>query len=184
MEHLYMFAIMPPAELAARIHTERQNFAEQYKCVKALKPPVHITLYPPFKHADGLEDTIKGIRNWASLQTKFPVELKNFNFFKNRNSPVIYIDVVANDHLKKLHNEFLDQLKKYMPVERPDKYTPHITIGYRDVPPAIFPEIVKAYSPRRFSAAFDVSSIYLWRHDGKNWQVQQEYTFGTDNQLF
>ncbi|MFI5195553.1 MAG: 2'-5' RNA ligase family protein [Chitinophagales bacterium] len=183
MKQLYMFAIMPPPELAVRINSERLLFSEKYKCVKALKPPVHITLYPPFHDTNDFEEKIKGIQRWVEEQTGFFIELMDFNFFKKHNSPVVYIGVVKNDNLNKLHEGFLEQLKNYIPVKSSGSYTPHFTIGYRDVPSAIFPNIVKEYSTRRFSASFEVSSIYLWKHDGKNWQILNEYKFGTATQL-
>jgi 2'-5' RNA ligase len=178
-----MFAIMPPHSLALKIDDERKNFAEKYKCIKALKPPVHITLYEPFKYSYEIEDEIKGIQPWTERQKPFQVELKNFNFFRHSTSPVIYIDVVKNDALTLLHKTFIEQLKKYMPVEKHNsKYTPHFTIGYRDVPAAIFPEIMHEYSKRRFSASFEVSSIYFWKHDGKNWQIQNEFKMGLSSE--
>ena len=179
MNNLYMFAIMPPQSLAQKIDDERKNFAEKYKCIKALKPPVHITLYDPFKEPVEIEREIMGMQSWAERQRPFEVELKNFNFFRHSTSPVIYIDVVKNDSLSMLHKTFMEQIKKYLFTEKNNnKYTPHITIGYRDVPAAIFPEIMHEYSRRRFSASFEVNSIYFWKHDGKNWQIQNEFKMG------
>ena len=180
MDNLYMFAIMPPPELATQINKERQVFAENYNCVKALKPPVHITLYDPFKNSDAFEEEIIGMQQWAGNQAPFNVGLKNYNFFKNPVSPVVYIEVVKNDNLTLLHKRFVIELRKYLDIESNsnNKYTPHITIGYRDVPPALFPDIVKNYSKRPFNAVFEVNSIYLWKHDGKNWQIQNEFKLG------
>lgn len=174
-----MFAIMPPHSLALKIDDERKNFAEKYKCVKALKPPVHITLYEPFKRSSEIEEKISGIQSWAEKQKPFQVDLKNFNFFRHSKSPVVYIDIVKNDSLSMLHESFIEQLKKYMPVEKHNiTYTPHFTIGYRDIPPAIFPDIMNEYSKRRFSESFEVKCIYFWKHDGKNWQIQTEFKMG------
>jgi 2'-5' RNA ligase len=97
MDNLYMFAIMPPHSLALKIDDERKNFAEKYKCIKALKPPVHITLYEPFKSPSKIEQEITDIHSWAERQKPFQVDVKNFNFFRHSASPVIYIDVV-NPH--------------------------------------------------------------------------------------
>jgi 2'-5' RNA ligase len=172
-----MFAIMPPADLAARIHNERLLFSEKYHCVKALKPPVHITVYPPFNNSPDFETKIKEIEKWAKQQEAFPVELRDYNYFKNPGSPVVYIAIVNNPALTHLHDAFLDQLQKYMPVEKHGSYKPHFTIGYRDVPRQLFPHIVSEYSARHFSGSFEVSSIFLWKHDGKNWQIIDEYKF-------
>ena len=177
---LYMFAIMPPPELAAKIHNERLNFADEYKFVKALKPPVHITLYPPFPvpvtKAASFEQEAKALQKWADRHAPFDIELRDFNFFSNTRNPVIYIDVIKSEMLKELHSSFLIELKEYMEIERSkDAYKPHFTIGYSDVDPKVLPTIREAYSKRWFREQFRCGSVYLWNHDGKNWQVLQEY---------
>lgn len=179
MEHLYMFAIMPPVEIAKRIRMEQEIFAEKYNCAKALKPPVHITIYEPFKAEGEIESTFCQLHAWAAGQKSFGIELNNYNYFKNRRSPVVYIDVVKNDSLRQLHTEFRKQLRKYMEVEPgSNPYTPHFTIAYRDVSPEILPAIIDEYKHRRFHEVFACNSIFLWRHDGKNWQIIDGYKFG------
>lgn len=183
MLSLYMFALMPPPALTQRIEDERRNFAEDYKAVKALKPPVHITLYEPFKDLPEAEQDIIGLTPWVERQQPFELELKNFNFFRHSTSPVVYIDVVKNEQLALLHRNFITELKKYTEVEkRNGSYTPHITIGYRDLPVAIFPEIMSVYSRKRFSAKFEVNAIYFWKHDGKNWQILHTFKMGVQPQ--
>lgn len=183
MENLYMFAIMPPAGLAARIHNERENFAEKYKCTKALKPPVHITMYRPFNESVIIEQQFKKLQNWAGKQTPFTIELKNYNYFNIPDKPVIYIDVVKNDTLNTLHKTFLVELRKMIDVTSSNKkYAPHFTIGYRDIPPSMLPAIKVDYSKKRFDGSFTCNAVYLWKHDGKNWQTIQEYVFGIDNE--
>lgn len=179
-EILYMFAIMPPEKLAERIHTERMNFAEEYKAVKALKPPVHITLFDPFKIEDDaaslFEEHIAHLKHWANRVPSFEIELRDFSFFENPKSPVIYIDVVKSKQLNELQIEFKKQLKKYIPFENKNQpYRPHITIGYRDVDPKIFPQIKEVYSKKWFRETFECNDICLWRHDGQKWQTIQKY---------
>ena len=174
-----MFVLMPPKNLALKIDDERRTFAEAYKCVKGLKPPVHITLYPPFEKPSEFEEEIKSLQYWVQQQKSFEVTLKDFNFFKPDTSPIIYINVVLNESLNILHKTFIGQLRKYIPIAQDNnEFSPHFTIGYRDIPVALFPEIMKEYSARSFSGSFEVSSIYLWKHDGKKWQILNEFTMG------
>jgi 2'-5' RNA ligase len=142
-EHLYMFAIVPPAGLAKEIDVVRHQFAENFKCYKALKPPVHITLFPPFKTTDDIEQRILALQKWVRHQMPFSLELSNFNFFENRLKPVLYIEVVRIEALKNLHSGFLRQIRNYLPSLEIDKsiYRPHFTIGYRDILPGMMPEI-------------------------------------------
>ncbi|GAA4459449.1 2'-5' RNA ligase family protein [Nemorincola caseinilytica] len=173
---LYMFAIMPLAGLEQRISEERKAFAERYNCVKALKPPVHITLYEPFKEDPAIEQKLQGLAPWVAQQAPVSIELNDFNYFNNRKSPVVYIDVVKNERLRELRKGFVQQLRKYIPVApQEQEYRPHFTIGYRDVPPGLMPQIIADHSMRRFKGSFVADKIYLWRHDGANWQILHEF---------
>jgi len=178
MEQLYMFAIMPPPELSDRISNERKIFAAKYKCIKALKPPVHITLYPPFKELPAFEERISNIASWVSEQERFTLALHNYGFFKTHTSPVVYIAVVRNPILSNFHKGFVAQLSNFMDAKDEGSYTPHFTIGYRDVPRDQLSKIESEYSQRTFSGSFEVQTAYLWRHDGKSWQILQEYKLG------
>lgn len=178
MGSLYMFAIMPPEEVADTIHKERLVFAERYTCVKALKPPVHLTIYPPFEEKEAIEKEMMSLEAWTALQLPFVIKLKNFNIFKTRFSPVIYIDVDQNPPLQKLRNEFVIRLRRYITVSRDfGPYQPHFTIGYRDVPAARLPQIKEEYSIREFNVAFDVKSIFFWKYVNKRWQTIHEFKF-------
>ena len=176
-----MFAIMPPAPLAEQIQEVRLDFAARYNCTAALKPPVHVTVYPPFWETTDLPDRIKGIHDWAAKQATLPVELKNYAWFDNRRSPVVYIHVERTKELANMHVSFLAALKKFMPdVVVMRGYKPHFTIGYRDISPEIFPQIKEDYSTRTFEASFDLQSIFLWEHDRKQWNVVDEYCFSCE----
>jgi 2'-5' RNA ligase len=184
MGQLFMFAIMPPAEVSNKIDIERKLFAEKYNCIKALKPPVHITLYPPFEQNEDVRSKVASLHQWASTQVSFPISLHDFGFFKNKLNPVVYIEVQKNPPLGQFHHALVAQLERYMQVIKSKTYTPHFTIGYRDVPPDLMPTIERDYAHRSFNVSFNVNSFFLWRHDGKNWQILDEYNLGKDNQLF
>ena len=171
-----MFALMPPEKLSKEIHDERLTFAEEYGFVAALKPPVHITVLPPFKipteDCNAFETKVSGMHEWAHRQSQLTVELNNFNFFDNYGHPVLFIDVVKSPKLIKLRTSFLKQLDHYPWIEKSTlPFKPHITIGYRDIDPAVFPTIREVYARRKFKAAFECDAIYLWKHDGKQWQI-------------
>ena len=187
--NLYMFAIMPPAELSGKIHDIRLAFAEQFKFVAALKPPVHITLYPPFRlsisEAKIFEQQIPKLQRLADKQAPFLLHLSDYGYFDKEFSPVLYIDVLKSPELGKLHSNFLKELKTYMnPEKKSDPYTPHVTVGYRDTKPEVFPDIKALYSKRTFKASFECDAFYLCKHDRKNWQIFRKYPLhGVDNQL-
>ncbi len=180
---------MPPPELSAIIHNERLIFSKNFNTLEALKPPVHITLFPPFKiissHAKEFERNILNIQDWAEHEIAFNIHLNNYNYFDNRNKPVLFIEVVRNEQLLKLHKGFRKELKKYLVLkEQKSQFKPHITIGYRDISPEVFPAIKAAYSQRGFNASFNCNAFHLWKHNGQHWTIVVQYLLkGINNQL-
>jgi 2'-5' RNA ligase len=171
-ERLYMMAIVPPPDLAEEIGKIREEFAEAYNCKAALKQPVHITLYPPYKEFDDHEAEVrKVLTKWVATQTSFDLEISGFDAFKDNG--VVFLDVVKNDSLKQLHKGFSSQLTKLLQpkIKSNQSYHPHITIGYRDIPKEVFPKAVKDFLPRKFASSFRVDRVLFWRHNGKNWET-------------
>lgn len=170
-----MFAIMPPEELAKEIHDIRIAFSEKYDAKAALKPPVHITLIPPyFAYPETEEAIIPAFDKWSAEQTAFSLQLKNFNVFKGNG--VIFIDVEKNAQLKQFHKGLSTQYSEFF--EAKWKYSfphPHITIGYRDIPKTVFPQAMEEYLSRTFEATLPVNSFYLWKHNRKFWEVEHEF---------
>lgn len=176
-QNLYMLAIMPPAALTDEIEHIRHEFAEKYKAVAALKPPVHITLIPPYKTFPQTEQVLMAaLQQWASKQDAFPVVLKDYDFFPGNG--VVFIDVVRNDRLGAFRKELRQEFLKIIPAseaKRSSSFHPHITIGYRDIPRELFPDIEREYSSRQFSAEFIADAFYLWRHTGQRWETIQSF---------
>ena len=48
-QYLHLWAIVPPPDMAQQIDDLRKEFSVNFQCFKALKPPVHCTLYTLFK---------------------------------------------------------------------------------------------------------------------------------------
>jgi 2'-5' RNA ligase len=183
-ERLYMMALMPPPDLTERIETIRKSFAEAYQCKAALKPPVHITLYPPYKESEAHEQELKRtLSRWCSGQQAFNVFLKGFNAFKQNG--VIFIDVETSQPLKDLHKGFTTEMTKLLEPEIKNRqaFHPHITIGYRDIPPALFAEAMKDYLPQKFKASCAIDAVYFWRHNGKYWETIEAFPFQKQEDL-
>lgn len=181
-DHRYLFALMPPTELSAKIDALRCDVAETYNCRKALKPPVHITLYTVFEAAREEEQKLTSLHEWASYQQPIEVQLQDFGFFEKGRHPVLFVDVVKNPALRAFNIALVAQVKKLLPeligVNTRD-FHPHFTLAYRDTSLEIFPAMKAEYSRRKFSAEFIADSFYLWRHNTRNWEVIQEFQFGT-----
>lgn len=175
-----MIAMMPTGELAKDIESIRQKFADRYGAKAALKPPVHITLVPPFKAPQHAEDVLVPVlKAWGALQIPFPLTLQDFNSF--RNNGVIFIDVARNDLLHLFHKDLLvkfNSLAPLVPQTRTGSYHPHITIGYRDIPPEKLDAAIARYNAEDFFATFVIERFYLWKHDGHRWQIHTTFEVG------
>ncbi|RYD57175.1 MAG: 2'-5' RNA ligase family protein [Sphingobacteriales bacterium] len=174
---LYMLAVMPAPDVTKEIEGMRIQFAEKYHCKAALKPPVHITLIPPFKSADTIEPIIiKEIELLASTQSAFSVSLHNYDVF--RENQVVFIHVEPEPPLwslqRLLQEKFLTDYSHFN-IKTFKNFAPHITIGYRDIPREVFRAAAIEYLAKPYSATFPVNEFYLWKHNSVNWQVL--YTF-------
>ena len=173
-----MLAVVLPPELTDKILTLKKEFAEAYQCKAALKPPVHITLYPPYKDCDDHESEVKKVlTKCLGSQEVFDLQIKGFDAFKNNG--VIFLDILKSDQLKQLHKGVTTQMTKLLQPDIKDNqpYHPHITIAFRDIPKDIFPQAVKDYLPRKFEAKFTVDKVCFWRHSGRNWETIGVFPF-------
>lgn len=181
-EKLYMMALVPPTTLSKSIEEIRKEFATAYHCKAALKPPVHITLYPPYKELESHEEEAKNILSkWASGQLPFEITLHGFDAFKNNG--VLFINVIKTEALKQLHKSFSLQMTRLLqPTLLPNSsFNPHITIGYRDIPKELFPEAMKDFLPRKFEASFIADHIFFWKHNGKIWNTIASFPLKNEN---
>lgn len=170
--NMYFVALVAPEEINQQVLKWKNFFKEKYGCTVALKSPAHITLIPPFWMNEELEDElINSIRVFSIAKNKFEVALKDFAAFKPR---VIYIDVLKNEILNKLHEafvDFIDKQNKY-PVKKEDRpFHPHVTLATRDLYKKAFNEAWEIFSLKKYEASWSVSGVSLLRHNKKNWDV-------------
>lgn len=173
-----MIALMPGDEAAEQIQQVRLGFAAKYQCKAALKPPVHITLIPPFHILTEQEEyLINGITNLVTGTIPFDIRLDGFGAFRRKE--VIFIHVENNLELSAFQAKLAEGFQKLMPglftENRP--YRPHVAIGYRDIPKNLFKQAADEYLSRSFELEFGADSFYLWRHDGKAWQIRNRFMF-------
>ena len=169
---MYMWALVPPPDVVEPVEAVRQEFAKTWNAVKGLRPPVHLTLYPPFGlPQDVLEEDLAAMRTWVAAQPRFPVVLKDFAFFEKR-SPVIFIDVLPQPMLEVLHKGLGERTERHFSLRKQNgPFHPHFTIGYRDIEHRAFPAIKAEYSARTFDAAFEATAVVLFRHNGMKWEA-------------
>jgi 2'-5' RNA ligase len=73
--HLYFIALVVHGELAEKIRTIQLYCSETYQSKKALRSPPHVTLIPPFRHDDSIENI---------LDKKLTPFFRQVSFFQSR----------------------------------------------------------------------------------------------------
>lgn len=174
-ENLYFIALIPHRELREKITAIKQDFASRFNSSKALKVYPHITLKAPFKlvPADH-EKLLQWFSNLNISQKPFTIELKNFEVFPNKKSPVVYIHPIPTQPLLWLQIKiilgFIENISDI--VEKSDlEFKPHCTVAYRDLSPEMFSKAWEEYKHKPFAASFEVDAFYLLQHDSKKWNL-------------
>ena len=179
-EGLYFIAIMPPDEIAQRVQEVKKEFVKKYDSEEAYNKPPHFTLRAPFKAPEEIEETIvPQLIFFAEDQSPFTVQLSGFNHFRD---DVIYIDVEDPAPMQALHADLQEYVQNEMGFSNRkgnnNRFTPHMTVAYRDLTPDNFEMAWKEFRNRAFDYSFEVNSIYLLKHDYKQWQPFYEFNFG------
>lgn len=177
MTALYLIAILPPEDLSRQIHEIRVQCSEKFGVQKALKPPVHITLYRPFKMDESYESKmIRLLQAAVSGQRPFRQDLENFEAFDMH---AVVIRALKNPEIMKLQRAVASVFRKNnidkLPTgSRNTSFRPHLTIAYRDILPEMFPLIWQEYKDARFKRSFTADHFSLLKHDGKQWNLMKD----------
>jgi 2'-5' RNA ligase len=162
MKKLYFIAIYPPQEIIDDIRAFKRDLALNYNNSKALKNDAHITLFPPFSREIELEsDIITAFQKIDTAISPFDIELNGFGGFPNK-EPVLYVRPEINENLIDLYKRVksIFNFKSY-------SFTPHMTIGYRDLSFENYLKALEIYQSKEYKTKFIVDKISLLRHDGK-----------------
>lgn len=172
MKKMYFIAIYPPEKIIEEIKLFKRDLAISYGNSKALKNEAHITLFPPFSRELELEEDIHtAFQKVDTHLAPFEIELNGFGSFPNPKNPVIFVHPEDNSHLTDLYNRVKQQFNfaKY-------SFTPHMTVGYRDLTWENYLKAWEKYQHKEYKTKFLVDKILLLRHDG-NWVPIAEKTF-------
>ena len=177
-KELYFIALLPPSELAQKIHTIKEEIAKKYKSYHSLKVPEHITVIPPFRcDEDELNKMHKSVQNVSSTINPFEVQLKNFGHFGYK---VMFI--MANSHPQNALPDLFQALKKvfiselsFINITLNDGYTSHLTIANRDLNQSAFRKAWGEFKEREFEETFSVSSLFILNHPNNIWTPFKEF---------
>ena len=173
---IYLTAILPPPALAAEIDDLRREVSERFKVYKALKPPIHITLFKPVKLNENLEEhLLRLLRPLTLHHTPFDQTLENFDSF---NDKTFFIKVSKTSALLALQKDISSVFRKNKIdegiVKERNSFSPHITLAYRDVSPDTFKAIWQEYKSKKFKRAFTTDRFAILKHDGNRWNIFEE----------
>ena len=68
----------------------------------------------------------------------------------------------------------------FSPAEIMKDVQPHHNVATRDLTKEAFSEAWPELQKEEFKASFDVHSIFLLKHNGRNWDILEEFPFGTN----
>lgn len=176
---LYFIAIIPHMELREEIRKIKERMKSELGAGHALKSPAHITLQMPFKRSSEDESLISdALRRFVASEKSFRVDLDGFGAFAPR---VIFINIYAPEPVRALHSRLKEVLMTelhFSPGEIMKDLQPHVTIATRDLTKEAFSEAWPEFQKKVFIASFDVHSIFLLKHNGKSWDILEEFAFG------
>jgi 2'-5' RNA ligase len=177
--NLYFIAIIPPREICDEVTAFKLDIAEKYNSRKSLKVIPHITLKAPFKlPSENHEQVLQWFSEMLVSVSPFQQELRDFGSFANKRNPVIFVNPEMNPSLHALQREvllnFVDAFPGVGVSELELKFSPHVTIAYRDLQPKFFKEAWKEYEAKKYYANFEVDCVHLLQHDTKRWNTISE----------
>ncbi len=178
MSSLYLIAILPPEDLSRQINEIRVQCSEKFGVQKALKPPVHITLYRPFKMEDAFETKMcRLLQSVAAGLEPFRQELENFEAFDMH---AVVIRALKNPQMMKLQRSVAsifrkNEIDKLPPGTKNLAFRPHVTIAYRDILPEVFPLLWQEYKDAHFKRNFTNDNFSILKHDGKQWNKVRDF---------
>jgi 2'-5' RNA ligase len=176
-KNLYFVAIIPPEPYKSELYELKRKISDNFGGKASLKSPAHITLFPPFIWKDKKKDFLhQCISSCLTFQSRFYVELEGFERFDHR---VFYVKVNPEPQLHILHKiiqiEFETHLKLNIDRYGGKAFHPHLTLAFRDFPKNRFPDLLHHFEEQNYRAKFEVDSIYLLRHNGKNWEIDTPF---------
>ncbi|WP_262509818.1 2'-5' RNA ligase family protein [Chitinophaga deserti] len=179
---IYFIALLPTAEVGKEIIKIKQEFAEQYGPMYALKVLPHITLQVPFTADPSLERAFcEELTEFAKTQAPFEVGLNGFGTFPNKQNRVLFINVEKSETMSAMHRQLINFLRKefgFSTMLARTGFTPHVTVAFKDLDDATFEKAWPEYENKEYQASFKVNNLYFLRHNGKSWEVLQKCKLG------
>ena len=180
----YFIAVIPPEPILSEVKAIKEDIALRFGSSKALQSPAHITLVVPFEKDVEEEELAVKLRAFSSQEMPFHLSLNGYACFPNRRFPVLYIKPEKNESLRLMQAAIEDSLftDGIITSKMPLDFTPHLTIGYRDLTPSNFKKAWPELEHKEYKRDFEVRSLFLlkWNFYFNRWDIIQEHKFGAE----
>ena len=176
-ENLYFIAIIPPPPIDQQAWDLKEYFKHHYGSKASLNSPPHITLHMPFRWREKKEGELtEKLSQFCNGNQPVLIRFKNYGSFAPR---VIFINVEQNGQLDDLQRELQRFCKKTFNLFNANykelPFHPHLTLAFRDLKKSAFQKAWEEFRERIFQAEFTAEKIALLKHNGRHWEVSQEF---------
>ena len=104
--------------------------------------------------------------------------LSGFGAFAPR---VIYINVLKTPQLLAMQKQLMTELEESFGIVHPASknrpFSPHLTVAFRDLTKPNFRAAWQEFQQRSLYFEFTVSQLTLLIHNGKQWEIGNEFSF-------
>lgn len=178
MKKQYFISLIPPSPLKERIHELKLEFRDRFNSSHSLNAPPHITLVRPFHMEEEEEGRMNArLSEFSGPMEPFGVHLNGFSSFP---AGVIYIVVEESDPLFRLQ-ERLEEMAladETVSISRSrHSFHPHLTLASKDLSGSDFRRAREEFEQRDFDGSFTADRLSLLKHDGRRWEVAEEFLF-------
>ena len=92
---------------------------------------------------------------------------------------MIFVDIEESKELNQLQQQLEKNLHEEIGLKNEGRFGfhPHMTIAFKDLKKAVFPEAWSHFSKIKYERMFSVKSIFLLRHQNKRWEIFREFQF-------
>ena len=132
---LYYMAVVCPEPINDEVKELKGHMNATYGSEAASKSPAHLTIVPPFRAEDELENSLKEFAEIFSMGiVPFELTLSGIGQFGER---VLYLDVEESEQLHALERECMAEFEEKFPsilFGMKPEFHPHVTVATRDIP--------------------------------------------------
>ncbi|MDA3613958.1 2'-5' RNA ligase family protein [Polluticaenibacter yanchengensis] len=169
---LYYIAILCGNEINEKVLSLKNYMQSTYGSRAALKSPAHLTIIPPFKSEEDLENNYKSFLDEVNF-TLVPVTVKlnGYNHFGER---VLFVDVEKTEALLNIEKETFNLFEDRFPAisfNAKPEFNPHVTIATRDIPEGKLSEALAYFKENHpFNDEFTVKELKLMKLKNNKWE--------------